>query len=153
MRGRGVAITAAMLVAMSLSACFVTGTSSSGIGFPAGPSLVQFGVVERCQRGGDCTERAMEAIEAALGRLGPELEDTPITTNDPMVPAPGDRLYIQVTSDPMFEWRAEMGTGSSADVMVDLTDENPYVVVAPGLALRLSDEDAAAIRDALFVAR
>ena len=35
--------------------------------------------------------------------------------------------------------------------MVDLTDmTNPYVVVAPQWAFRLSAEDATAIRDALF---
>jgi hypothetical protein len=44
-----------------------------------------------------------------------------------------------------------VGRGSA--FRVDLTDENPYVVVAPRYSFRLGEADAAAIRDALFVDR
>ena len=54
----------------------------------------------------------------------------------------------------MLDWRATTGAGgASAPFSVDLTDENPYIVVAPRYSFRLSDADAAAIRDALFVNR
>ena len=57
-------------------------------------------------------------------------------------------------ADPMLEWRTTEGTeGSSAGFMIDLTDEHPYVVVAPRYSLSLSEADAAAIRDALSVRR
>ena len=145
----------AAAICLVLVGCAITGTSSSGIGFPAGPSLAQFGLQERCgQREGGCTERAMEAIESALERLGQQMEDTPITTNGSDTPPPEDRLYIQVTYDPMHEWQSSAGPASTGGAfMFDLTDDNPYAVVAPDQAFRLSAEDAAAIRNALFVER
>ena len=55
--------------------------------------------------------------------------------------------------DPSDTWRSETGAeGTAPRVMVDLTDE-PSVVVDDGLAFRISAQDAAAIRDALCVAR
>jgi hypothetical protein len=147
-RGRVVALL--VVVALSASGCLVTSTSSSGMGYPAGPSLEQFGVRERCPQGGDCIDRATDAVEAALGRLEEQIDATLITTTDG--PPPDDRLYVDVDRDPPMEWRLLNGMeGTSQGVMVDLTDDDPYVVVAPGLAFRLSAEDAAAIRDALFV--
>jgi hypothetical protein len=146
--------TAVALCLVLITGCGVMGTSSSGISHPSGPSLEQFGLRDRCPPETGCSERAMEAVEAALGRLGPEITDTPITSNGGVEGPPADRLYLEVMSDPMLEWRTAEGTeGSSAGFMIDLTDENPYVVVAPGQAFRLADEDAAAIRAALFVAR
>jgi hypothetical protein len=140
------------LLTLGVSGCLVTSTSSSGLGYPAGPSLDQFDVRARCERGGDCSQRAMDALETALGRLGAEIRDTPITTTGDAPPP--DRLYVNATSDPPLEWRSSSGAGGSAGgLIVDLTDANPYVVVAPQFAFRLSDEDAAAIRDALFVDR
>jgi hypothetical protein len=140
------------LAALGASGCLATSTSTGGIGYPAGPTLGQFGLRERCERGGDCSERATDAVEVALGRLGPGIEDTPIA--DPDGAPPADRLYVDVDRDPPMEWRSESGAeGSSLGVMVDLTDDEPYVIVAPGVAFRLRPEDAAAVRDALFVAR
>lgn len=130
----------------------VTSTSTGGLSHPAGPSLAQFGVLERCQQGGDCTDRATDAVEAALTRLGAMIDDTAITSNGGVPPE--DRLYVEVTRDPQMEWRSETGVeGTSGGVMIDLTDDAPYVVVAPGEAFRLGAADAAAIRDALFVTR
>ena len=78
--------------------------------------------------------------------------DPPVTTTG-VAPLP-DRLLIDVDSDPPFSWRAENGAeGESVAVRVDLTDAIAYVVVAPDTAFRLRDEDAAAIRDALFIRR
>jgi hypothetical protein len=142
------------LVLLAAAGCGLGSTSSSGMTYPAGASLEQFGLRDRCPPEADCSERAMEVIEGALARLGPEIMDTPITTNGGAAGPPADRLYIDVTSDPMLAWRSSSGPeGASAGFMIDLTDENPYVVVAPRFAFRLSDADAAAIRDALFVAR
>ena len=63
-------ITAALGLAV-ITGCGAISTSSSGMSYPAGASLEQFGLRERCAGEGDCDERAMEAIRAALGRLGP----------------------------------------------------------------------------------
>ena len=140
------------LVTLTVGGCFATSTSSSGIGYPAGPSLAQFGLRERCPQGGDCSERAMEAVEAALGRLGAPIEDTAITTTGG--PTSPDRLVVEVSGDPPLAWRSEGGAeGSGSVVRVDLTDGDPYVVVAPRQAFRISGEDAAAILGALFVRR
>jgi hypothetical protein len=140
-----------------ISGCLGTTTSSRSIDYPSGPSLEQFGLRERCADGGDCSERAMEAIVAALGRLGPEIRNTPVTSpgGAPAAdPVPPDRLVVGITVDPMLEWQATTGAGGSGSAFrVDLTDDNPYVVVAPRFSFRLSDEDATAIRDALFVER
>jgi hypothetical protein len=146
----------ALLAAVALGAggCSGTSTSSTSISTLAGPSLEQFGLRERCERGGgDCTERAMEAVRAALGRLGPEVRDPPITNTAGALPP--DRLYVHVTSEPQLAWRSSTGAeGTGGGIVIDLTDdENPYALVAPRLAFELSDEDAAAIRDALFVDR
>jgi hypothetical protein len=147
----------AILCLLLLPGCLATSTSSSSIGYPSGPSLEQFGLRERCPREGDCTARAMDAIVAALGRLGPEIRDTPITSPGgapAAAPVPPDRLYVEITVDPMMEWHATTGGGGSGSAFrVDLTDENPYVVVAPRYSFRLSEQDATAIRDALFVER
>jgi len=95
----------------------------------------------------------MEAIQAALGRLGPEILNTPIRSNG-VEPIPDDRLYVEVTIDPMLTWHSKAGAeGGVTAFRIDLTDENPYVVVAPNYSFRLSEADATAIRDALFVAR
>jgi hypothetical protein len=67
---------------------------------------------------------------------------------------PEDRLYVEITVDPMLEWQSSAGpAGAGSAFRVDLTDSNPYIVVAPRYAFRLSNEDAAAIREALFVDR
>ena len=148
---------AAAICLVVLVGCGMTGTSSSGIAYPAGPSLEQFGLRERCPQGGECSDRAMEAIEAALGRLGPEIRDTPITSPGgapAAAPVPEDRLYVEMTVEPMLDWLAATGIGGSGSAFrVDLTDENPYVVVAPRYSFRLGEADASAIRDALFVDR
>jgi len=140
-----------------IAGCGVTGTSSSGLTYPAGPSLEQFGLRERCPQGGECSDRAMEAFMAALGRLGPEIRDTPITSPGgapAAAPVPEDRLYVEIAVDPMLDWLAATGAGGSGGAFrVDLTDEDPYVVVAPRFSFRLGEADAAAIRDALFVTR
>jgi len=152
--GRSACLAAAVSL-VTLGGCAITGMSSSSISYPAGPSLEQFGLRERCPDGGECEERAMDAFVAALGRLGTEIRDTPITSpgGAPLAaPVPEDRLYVEVTVDPMLDWFNSNGIGGSGSAFrVDLTDENPYVVVAPRFSFRLSDEDAAAIRDALFV--
>jgi hypothetical protein len=135
-----------------VAGCGVSGSSSGGMSYPAGPSLAQFGVRERCPQGGECSDRAMEAIRVALSRLGPEIQDAPITSNGGDGP-PADRLYVEITNDPMLEWRATGAEGNSSAFRIDLTDSDEYIVVAPRLAFRLADVDAAAIRDALFVAR
>jgi hypothetical protein len=140
------------LIALMTTACLVTGTSSGGISYPSGPSLAQFGLRDRCPQGGDCTQHATDAVKAALTQLGAIVEDPPVTTTG-VAPLP-DRLLIDVDSDPPFSWRAENGAeGESVAVRVDLTDAIAYVVVAPDTAFRLRDEDAAAIRDALFIRR
>ena len=145
-------ITAALGLAV-ITGCGAISTSSSGMSYPAGESLEQFGLRERCAGEGDCDERAMEAIRAALGRLGPEIRNTPIRSNG-VEAIPADRLYVEVTIDPMLEWRTTTGAeGGVTAFRVDLTDDNPYIVVAPRYSFRLSDADAAAIRDALFVDR
>ena len=142
-----------IIVALTTAACSATSTSSTSIGTLAGPSLEQFGLRERCgQGGGDCEERAIEAVRAALGRLGPEVPDPPITNTAGALPP--DRLTVSVTSDPMLAWRSATGDeGNGAGIVIDLTDETAYALVAPGLAFELSDADADAIRDALFVDR
>jgi hypothetical protein len=154
--GRRVGL-AAFVSIVVLVGCGVTGSSSSGISYPAGPSLEQFGLRERCPQGGECGDRAMEAFVAALGRLGPEIRNTPITSPGgapAAAPVPEDRLYVEITVDPMLDWLATTGGGGSGSAFrVDLTDENPYVVVAPRYSFRLGEADAAAIRDALFVDR
>ncbi len=136
--------------------CAVTSTSTS-ITHLAGTGLEPFGVRERCPAGSDCDERMMEAFAAALGRLGPEIRDTPITSPGgapAAAPVPADRLYVEIFVEPMLEWMSTTGAGGSGSAFrVDLTDENPYVVVAPRWSFRLSEADAAAIRDALFVDR
>jgi hypothetical protein len=143
---------AALWIAV-VTGCGAISTSSSGMSYPAGPSLEQFGLRERCAGEGDCDERAMEAIRAALGRLGPEILNTPIRSNG-VEAIPEDRLYVEVTIDPMLEWHTSTGAeGGVTAFRVDLTDENPYVVVAPRYSFRLSEADAAAIREALFVNR
>ena len=154
MIGRRILITALLgLVALSSAACASTSTSSTSISTLAGPSLEQFGLRERCgQGGGDCEERAIEAVRAALGRLGPEVADPPITSTAGALPP--DRLTVQVTSDPPLAWRSPTGAeGAGSGIVIDLTDETAYALVAPRLAFELSDEDAAAIRNALFVER
>jgi hypothetical protein len=144
---------AAALCLVVVAGCGLTGTSSSGMSYPAGASLEQFGLRDRCPPEPDCSERAMEAIQAALGRLGPEILNTPIRSNG-VEAIPEDRLYVEVTIDPMLEWRTTTGQeGGVTAFRIDLTDEHPYVVVAPRYSFRLSEEDASAIRDALFVAR
>jgi len=140
------------LCVVAIAGCGVSGSSSGGMSYPAGPSLAQFGVRERCPQGGDCSDQAMEAIRVALSRLGPEMQNAPITSNGGDAP-PEDRLYVEITNDPMLEWRATGAEGSSAAFRIDLTDSDEYIVVAPRLAFGLADVDAAAIRDALFVAR
>ena len=146
-------VLAATLCLVVVSGCGVTGTSTSGMSYPAGPTLEQFGLRDRCPPEAECSERAMEAIQAALGRLGPEILNTPIRSNG-VEPIPDDRLYVEVTIDPMLTWRSKTGAeGGVTAFRIDLTDENPYVVVAPNYSFRLSEADAAAIRDALFVAR
>ena len=154
MIGRRILTTALLgLVALTSAACASTSTSSTSISTLAGPSLEQFGLRERCEQGrGDCEDRAIEAVRAALGRLGPEVGDPPVTDTAGVLPP--DRLTVSVTSDPMLEWRSSTGAqGSGAGIVIDLTDETAYALVAPRLAFELSDEDAAAIRNALFVER
>ena len=148
------AVAASLVV---LVGCAVTGTSTSSVTYPAGPTLEQFGLRERCPQGGECSDRAMEAFVAALGRLGPEIRNTPITSPGgapAAAPVPEDRLYVEIAVDPMLDWLAATGAGGSGGAFrVDLTDEDPYVVVAPRFSFRLGEADAAAIRDALFVTR
>jgi hypothetical protein len=140
-----------------LVGCAVTGTSTSSVTYPAGPTLEQFGLRELCPRGGECSDRAMDAFVAALGRLGPEIRNTPITSPGGApgaAPVPDDRLYVEISVDPMLDWVTETGPGGSGgSFRVDLTDQNPYVVVAPRYSFRRNEADAAAIRDALFVSR
>ena len=149
---------AAVMWLVFVTGCGVMSTSSTSMSYPAGASLEQFGLRERCSEGGgDCDQRAMEAFVAALARLGPEIRDTPITSPGGApraAPVPEGRLYVEITVDPMLDWVAATGAGGGGGAFrVDLTDENPYVVVAPRYSFRLTDADAAAIRDALFVAR
>jgi hypothetical protein len=151
MHSRAAVMATLLVLALSAAGCGVTSVSTSGLGHPAGPTLEQFGLRERCLRGGDCSQQAEDAIEAALGRLGAAIENTPIASNAGAPPV--DRLYVQASRDPPMEWRSESASGTSLEVMIDLTDENPYVVVAPGQAFRLTEGDAAAIRDALFIGR
>jgi hypothetical protein len=142
----------APVIAMVIGGCLATSTSSTSISHPAGPSLEQFALRERCAQGGDCDERAMEAVWAALGRLGPEIVNPPITNTAGALPP--DRLYVHVTSDPQLEWHSTTGAeGSAGGIVIDLTDETAYALVAPRFAFELSDADAAAIRNALFVDR
>ena len=119
MAGRLV-LAAAFCLAL-VAGCGVTSTSSSGITYPAGPSLEQFGVRERCPQGGDCSERAMEAIQAALGRLGPEILNTPIRSNG-VEAVPEDRLYVEVTIDPMLNWRSKAGAEGGGHDLQDRPD-------------------------------
>ena len=92
----------------------------------------------------------MEAVRAALGRLGAEVTDPPVTNTAGALPP--DRLTVNITSDPPLGWRSATGAeGSGAGIVIDLTDETAYALVAPGQAFELSAEDAAAIRNALFV--
>jgi hypothetical protein len=150
-------VLAATLGLVVVAGCGVTSTTSTGMTYPAGPTLEQFGLRERCPQGGECSDRAMEAFVAALGRLGPEIRNTPITSPGgapAAAPVPEDRLYVEMTVDPMLDWLATTGPGGSGGAFrVDLTDEDPYVVVAPRFSFRLNEADAAAIRDALFVTR
>jgi hypothetical protein len=145
----------ALCIAAVGSGCGAVRLSSAAIGYPAGPSLEPFGLRERCPERDECNDRALEALTAALSRLGPEVRDTPITSPGGAPAAalvPPGRLYVEVTVDPALEWRASTGAGGAGTAFrVDLTDDNPYVVVAPRSSFRLTEADAAAIRDALFV--
>ena len=141
-----------------LAACGISSTSSISISHPSGPTLEQFGLRERCPRAGECSDRAIEAFTAALSRLGPEIPNAPITSpgGAPAAPpVPEGRLYVEILADPMLDWQTSTtGPGGSGSAFrVDLTDQNAYVVVAPRYAFALSADDAAAIRDALFVDR
>lgn len=148
---------AAAVWTLSLTGCLLGTSSSTSITYPTGASLEQFGVRDRCEAGGDCSERAMGAFVAALARLGPEIVDPPITSPGgapAAAPVPPDRLYVEIYVEPMLEWHSAVGaSGAGFAFRVDLTDENPYVVVAPRWSFRLGEADAAAIRDALFVDR
>ena len=149
--------TVAAALWLAVAGCGVMSTTSTSLTHPTGASLEQFELTERCQDGGDCSERAMEAFEAALGRLGPEIRDTPITSPGgapAAAPVPPDRLYVEIVVEPMLEWANGTGaSGAAFAFRVDLTDDNPYVVVAPRWSFRLTAADATAIRDALFVER
>ena len=150
-------LAALVLMLMVVAACGISSVSSASISHPAGPSLELFGLRERCPQAGECSDRAIEALTAALSRLGPEIPNAPITSpgGAPAAPpVPEDRLVVEVMVDPMLDWQATTGpAGSGSAFRVDLTDQIPYVVVAPRYAFQLSDQDAAAIRDALFVDR
>lgn len=154
--GRTVLVAALVLCIGAIgSGCGAVRVASTGVSYPSGPSLEPFGLRERCPERGDCNDRALEAIAVALSRLGPEVRDAPITSPGgapAAAPVPPGRLYVEITVDPALEWRASTGAGGAGTAFrVDLTDDNPYVVVAPRYSFRLTEADAAAIRDALFV--
>lgn len=140
-----------LLACTLLAACGAGSAGMGGVSHLSGPSLAAFGLAPRCDTDSTCMDAAFARLEAALSRLGQRADNREI--DHPNEPLPEDRLAVTFERDPMIEWRTDTGvSGSSARVVVDLTDSSPYVVVAPGQGFELDPADAAAIRDALFVA-
>ena len=146
---RGAAIAVLLLVG-----CGVTGTSTGGISYPAGPSLAEFHVRERCGRqDSSCQDRAQTVLDGILTELGPPVDDPAIQApNDP--PAEG-RLLITFDSQPPFEWAAEAASGSGELVVLDVTGAlrggQSYAVVGPGVAYEVDAQQAEDLLFALFV--
>ena len=146
---------AAALLAVLLAGCGIASTSSSGLGYPAGPSLEAFGLRERCgAEDSSCNERALDIIRELLRGLGPRAENP--VAQGPMEGQPEGLLVVTASSDPQFGFRAtDSSEGTTAEVVVDLTpsldgDGSPYVVMEPG-AFEIDPEGANALLDALFV--
>lgn len=149
-------LTISCLVTVLATSCGTTAVASVAVtDLSSGARLEQFGLRARCADGDECNQRALEAFMVALSRLGPEVRNSPITSPGgapAAAPVPPDRLYVEIWADPMLEWHSSTGAAGSASAFrVDLTNGNPYVVVAPRWSFRLTEADAAAIRDALFV--
>ena len=143
---------AALVAGLLLAGCGVA--SMEGIGYPAGPSLAEFHVRERCgAQDSSCHDRAQAVLDGILGELG-----TPV--DDPAVEAPDDpptegRLLVTFDSEPPFEWTAEGASGSAERVVVDVTGAlrggQSYAVVGPALAYAVDAQGAEDLLFALFV--
>ena len=152
---RAATVTAAVVLVGVLAGCWVTGTSSSGLGYPAGPGLDEFDLRQRCgDQDASCSDRALEIIRQLLEDLGPRIEDP--AAQPPMEGQPEGLLVITASSDPPFDFRAADGTaGATLDVSADLTpslsgEGAPYVVMDAG-AFEIDPDGATALLDALFV--
>lgn len=154
MRGGGRAWPAALVVAV-LAGCGATSTSTSSISYPAGPSLAEFRVRERCE-GEDlsCQDRARTTVEGILGTLGGPADNPALRApNDP--PPPG-RLLITFDAQPPFEFRTFDGEFRSTErIVVDVTAAlrggQSYAVIGPGLAYEIDAEQAEELLFSLFV--
>ena len=60
---------AALVAVLLLAGCWVTSTSTGGMGYPAGPSLAEFHVRERCGvQDSSCQERAQAVFDDIVAR-------------------------------------------------------------------------------------
>jgi len=145
---------AALVAVLFLAGCGVTSTSMGGISYPAGPSLAEFNVRERCgAQDASCQERAQTVLDEIVGGLGAPVDDQAMDApNDP--PAEG-RLLITFDSEPQFEWTAQGASGGAERVVVDVTGAlrggQSYAVVGPGLAYEVDAQQAEDLLFALFV--
>jgi hypothetical protein len=146
---------AALVAALVLAGCGITSTSSGGIAYPAGPSLAEFHVRERCGAQDDsCHERARTVLDEILTALGGPADD-PVVQSPDEPPAQG-RLTIVFDSQPAFEFQAPDGEQRSSErVVVDVTGAlrggESYAVVGDGLAYQVHPEQAEDLLFALFV--
>ena len=126
-----------LTLGVALTACGVTGLTSSGISVPAGPQLGEFGLTPRC-RGEDssCTDRALEIAEETLQRLGPALPpaEPPGAGAELIVP-----FTVQVDRDPPWEWRSSDEDGGS--VAMATIDLEPYLAGRGDAIVRLGGDD------------
>lgn len=146
---------AALLFAAVLVGCGVTSTAGGAITYPAGPSLAEFHVRDRCgAQDQSCHERAQDMVRVILGELGAPVLDAQVQALDDAPPE--GSLAITFDAQPPFEWQAADGaSGTSERVVFDLTGAargaESYAVVGPGLAYEVDAERAADLLFALFV--
>ena len=145
---------AALLLVAVVAGCGVTSMAGGGISYPAGPSLDEFHVRERC--GGQdqsCHDRAQSLAAGLLRELGAPVADPAVEA--PNDPPPEGRLTIVFDAQPPFEWTAQEASGSAERVMLDLTGAvrggQSYAVVGPGLAYEVDAQQAEDLLFALFV--
>ena len=153
MRG-GRARLAALLLA-GLAGCGVASTSTSSISYPAGPSLAEFRVRERCaEQDPSCQDRARTVLKGILGTLGGPADNPALRSpNDP--PPPG-RLLITFDAQPPFGFRTFDGEIRSTErVVVDVTAAMrggpAYAVSGHDLAYEIDAEQAEELLFSLFV--
>lgn len=144
-----------LALAAMLCGCGVGSVSAGGMSMPAGPTLREFGVTERCGRQDpSCSDAAQQLVAPILANLGEAIDDPPMQGPDAVPPE--DRLIISFDSDPPFPWRSVVGgDGETTRAHVDVTDALDggvaYAVVGDGLAFVVDAGLARRLIDTLFV--